>query len=135
MDNPRRCKALIAVVLKEINRSAAGARIPRFSTPESRLYLACVQATRIQSEEYPSEIFELLEKVGDAAGEARRAHERGDTEAERRHVNKAVDSYRQALGKIEESGLEEKQAHIVTFNNLVRRHNALNPDQSKGPEL
>ena len=135
MGNPRRCKTLISVVLKKSNQSATGGRIPRFSIPESRLYLACVQASRIQSEEYPPEIFELLEKVGDAASEARRAHERGDTKAERGHVSQAVDSYRQALRKIEESGLKEKQAHIVTFNNLVRRHNELNPDQSKGLEL
>jgi hypothetical protein len=132
MRNPRRCRALISVVLKKYKQAATRTHIPGFSTPVSSLYLRCVQAARIESEEYPKEIFELLEKVGDAAGEARRAYERGDTETEYGHVSKAVDLYRQALGKIDESNLEEKQTHIVTFNNLVRRYNELNPDQSEG---
>jgi hypothetical protein len=131
MRNPRRCKALISVVSKKNKRSAAGAHIPKFSTPVSRLYLRCVQAARIESEEYPKEIFELLEKVGDAAGEARRAYERGDTKSEYEHVSNAVDLYRQALGKIDESNLEEKQTHIVTFNNLVRRYNDLTSGRSE----
>jgi hypothetical protein len=84
------------------------------------------------SEQFPNEIFELLEKLGDSASDAGRANERGNLNAEREYVSTTVDLYRQVLGKIDELGLEEPQTLTVTFNNLVRRHNELNPGQDQG---
>jgi hypothetical protein len=132
MSLPRRCNGLIPVLLKEINRSTTGAPIRRFTTPVSRLYLACYQAALIESEQFPAPIFEWREKLGDTMREAGDAHERGNIQAEREHVNAALDLYRKILGKIDELGLEEPQTLTVTFNNLLRRHNELNPDQSQG---
>jgi len=120
------------MILIEMNLSATRMHIPRHLSPVSRLYIACGQAARMESEQFPSPIFEWREELGDTLHEARGAHERGDIQAERAHVSAAVDHYRRILGKIDELGLEEPQTLTVTFNNLVRRHNELNPDQSHG---
>jgi hypothetical protein len=127
MSIPRRCNGLIFVILTEIKQSTAGAYIPRFSTPESRLYLACAQAVSINKIDLPGSIQSLLEPLADNMDAAREASERHDIEAEREHVRNGLDLYRQALNKIDELGIEEPQTLTVTFNNLVRRHDELNP--------
>ena len=116
----------------EINRSTTGKYISRHLSPVSRLYVACAQAVRIESEQFPSPIFEWRETLGNTLHEAREAHEQGDTEAERRQVSLALNLYRQIFDKMDELGLNEPQTLTVTFNNLVRRHRELNPDQSQG---
>ena len=70
------------------------------------------------SEQFPTPIFEWREELGNTVHEAREAHERGDIQAERAHVNVAANLYRRILGKMDELGLEEPQTLTVTFNNL-----------------
>jgi hypothetical protein len=112
--------------------SKTGGPIRRFPTAISRIYIACAQAASIGSEQFPPEIFEILEKLAGSMDKAREAHERSATEEEREHVSEGVNLYRQVLGKIEELGLDEPQTLTVTFNNLVRRHNDLNPGRDQG---
>lgn len=132
MPSRRRCDKSISVILTKIKQASAGGPIPRFSTPESRLYLACAQAAGIASIDLPDEIGRLLEKLGDNMDKAREANELSDTEAERMHVSTGVELYRQTLGRLDELGLQEPQTLTVTFNNLVRRHYELKPNQSEG---
>jgi len=113
MHQPRRCTKLISG--QEIKQSTTGVGLPRVSTPESRLYLACAQAASISATDFPDEIESLLQRLADTMDEVREAHERSDAEAEREYVREGMHLYSQALGKMAELGLEEPQVLRAIF--------------------
>jgi hypothetical protein len=83
------------------------------------------------SADFPDQISGKLESLLDTSIEARKAHERGDLDGERQYVETMLKQYREVLGNIDAEGMQEPQTLTVTFNNLVRRHRELNPDQAR----
>ena len=131
MSAPNDWQRLVSVLKKKLDQSTAGAQIPKPYTPESLLYLRCYQAANMASHDFRDDIHDTLEKLAETAQEAIRAVERGNTADECKQVSATLQLYRKVLRKMDEQGLDEPQTLTVTFNNLVRRHNELNPDQSQ----